>query len=138
MTTKITTSIILLACLLAQSPNLFSQRTIMWKGGTPGKETQWQCPKNWTCNHVPDEFSNVTIPDVSSSSMAYPVLMGVAEVNSLRLEGNAALTIAPEGQLTVFTDVVVLHKENLQIKGTLIVLNELETSEKIIATLWEQ
>lgn len=137
MTARITISILLLACM-AYSPALFTQRTVTWKGGAPGQETQWQCPKNWAGNHVPDEFSDVTIPDVSTRSMAYPVLKDMTGINSLRVESNAVLTITPEGQLTVYNDIFILHENNLQVKGALKVLNEGEAAEKVMAALLEQ
>lgn len=137
MATKITISVILLACMV-YSTALFSQRTLIWKGGAPGQETQWQCPRNWSGNHIPDEFSDVTIPDVSTSSKAYPVLKDVAGINSLRVESNAMLTITPEGQLTVYNDIFVLQEERLRIKGELRVLNGGEETEKVMATLFEQ
>lgn len=128
MTAKMATFVSLLVCLSICDSNLLAQKTVIWKGGTPGRETQWQCPKNWSGNNVPSEFSNVTIPDVSTSGMNYPVLNDVAEINSLRLEGNAVLTITSKGQLTVFNSVVAPDKENLKVIGLLKVLNGLEKS----------
>lgn len=126
MTTKMKIIVPLLLCLPVYGSSLFAQKTVIWKGGTPGRETQWQCPKNWLGNAVPNEFSDVLIPDISSSGMAYPVVNQVVEINALRLEGNTMLTIAPEGQLTVANDIFVAQAENLKGKGVLIVLNGIE------------
>lgn len=82
----------------------FSQRTITWKGGTPGVENEWTCPQNWSSTSLPNEFSDVIIPDVSSSTFAPPCIKeGNIEINSLMLHTNASLTIADEASLTVIT-----------------------------------
>jgi len=80
----------------------FAQRTVVWKGGTPGQETNWHCPKNWSTYRLPDEFSNVVIPDLSSMTQANPIIRsGMVEVNALRIESRALLTIATDACLVV-------------------------------------
>ncbi|MBL0008582.1 MAG: hypothetical protein IPP25_15760 [Saprospiraceae bacterium] len=54
----------------------FSQRAITWKGGTPGMQNEWSCPQNWSSTSLPNEFSDVIIPDVSSSTFAPPLYQG--------------------------------------------------------------
>lgn len=129
MTTKMKIFVSLLACLSVYGSSLFAQKTATWKGGTPGHETQWQCPKNWKGNTVPNEFSNVLIPDVSTAGMAYPVVNNAVEINALRLEGNAMITVAQGGRLTVLNDIFVPNPKNLDVKGTLNVLNGMEENK---------
>ncbi|MBI5914625.1 MAG: hypothetical protein HY842_04555 [Bacteroidetes bacterium] len=73
-----------------------------WKGGSPGRETEWQCPGNWNTNRTPDQFNNVHIPDVSAGSGSFPVIEGDAgSVNALVVAAGAKLMIAPSGSLVV-------------------------------------
>lgn len=71
-----------------------AQKTATWKGGTPGKNQEWNCPANWKEGRVPDEFSAVVIPDVSTSSQAYPhIRTGEVEVFSVNLQSGAEITL---------------------------------------------
>ncbi|MBC7777574.1 MAG: hypothetical protein H7246_19225 [Phycisphaerae bacterium] len=73
--------------------SLSAQRTATWKGGTPGRSTDWNCPTNWKEGRVPDEFSSVVIPDVSTSTFSYPVIhKGTVEIFSLECSSNVSLT----------------------------------------------
>ncbi|MCC6459454.1 MAG: hypothetical protein IT260_03220, partial [Saprospiraceae bacterium] len=74
---------------------------VQWRGGFPGRETDWSCARNWTNNRVPDNLDQVTIPDCSTRGHFYPVISHLAEVQSLEIHSNARLTIAPKAQLTV-------------------------------------
>jgi hypothetical protein len=70
-----------------------AQKTATWKGGTPGRTTDWNCPANWEESRVPNEFSDVVIPDVSTSTFSYPVIKpGMVEIASLQCASNARLT----------------------------------------------
>ena len=100
--------------------NAFSQKAIIWKGGTPGMKNEWNCPQNWNTSSVPDEFSDVIIPDVSTSSFALPVLhSGKIEVNSLFIRDNGSLTITRDAALIVLGNAeginqvigVIIHKD---------------------------
>ncbi|MCB0644564.1 MAG: hypothetical protein KDC44_23130, partial [Phaeodactylibacter sp.] len=83
----------------------FAQQLVTWKGGTPGREDQWAVAQNWSNNRVPDEFADVFIPDVSTSTFVYPVICnGEFEVNSLQMAATAALTILEDAVLTVSND----------------------------------
>lgn len=118
--------LIVAVSMLLSVPFAQGQRASQWVGGTPGQANNWQCPKNWLDGRLPDEFSNVFIPDVSTRSLAYPVLAEVVWINSLRMEGNAQLTIAKGGQLTIYEDAFVPHPYNLKVNGVLDILNSLE------------
>lgn len=86
--------------LLLLSQLLAAQVTNVWKGGTPGRETDWHCPKNWSKGDVPDEFTDVVIADVSSTTRRYPVIAhGQIEVASLLIRSGAALTVRPGASL---------------------------------------
>ncbi|MBL7808384.1 MAG: hypothetical protein JNN28_11230 [Saprospiraceae bacterium] len=72
--------------------NLHAQRTATWKGGTPGRSSAWDCPTNWKEGRVPDEFTHVFIPDVSTSTFNYPCIKErTVEVASIQLASNALL-----------------------------------------------
>ncbi|MBN8680077.1 MAG: hypothetical protein J0M29_17745 [Chitinophagales bacterium] len=80
--------------------NLHAQRTATWKGGTPGRSNVWNCPTNWKEGRVPDEFTHVIIPDVSTSTFSYPSIKNATIVVAslycmpgakLRLRANARL-----------------------------------------------
>ncbi|MBL7776204.1 MAG: hypothetical protein JNK89_09390 [Saprospiraceae bacterium] len=115
-----------LALFFGLNLSLQAQKTATWKGGAPGRAHDWNCPKNWSDGRVPDAFSDVVIPDVSTTSFAAPVIQkGEVEVNSLRLLANATLTVEQDGQLVVlnlYDD--SLDTRGLQIKGSLVLPEE--------------
>ena len=112
---------------LVLSNDAFAQRTIVWKGGTPGQETNWHCPQNWSSYRLPDEFSNVVIPDVSSTTQADPVIRGSrVEVNALRIESRALLTIATDACLVVHGYTEGINAFKLDRQGAMIVVGEAE------------
>ena len=79
-----------------------AQKTATWKGGTPGRSTDWNCPTNWKEGRVPDEFANVVIPEVSTSTFSYPVLEeGMVEVQSLVCAPGARLTVKTTARIVV-------------------------------------
>ena len=120
-----TTCISSLALILVFSTNLFSQITTTWKGGAPGMETDWYCAKNWSNYAVPDAFSNVVIPAVSTTSLSSPVIKaGKVEVNTLFLETTATFTVEEGAQLVVFDKAGSFLPSNFQPKGRLFLLDE--------------
>lgn len=79
-----------------------AQKTATWKGGTPGRGNDWFCATNWKEGRVPNEFSDVIIPDVSSSTRQYPIIQqGEIEVNSLRCASSIRLFVSPKASLVV-------------------------------------
>ncbi|MBI1227074.1 MAG: hypothetical protein GC192_17720 [Bacteroidetes bacterium] len=107
--------------------NAFSQVTTTWKGGTPGMENDWNCAKNWSNYKVPDAFSNVIIPDVSTTTQATPLIrQGRAEVNTLYLDSNANLTIDESAQLVIHESEGSFIPDNIRCKDLLWFLNESE------------
>ncbi|MBK6933247.1 MAG: hypothetical protein IPH12_21205 [Saprospirales bacterium] len=91
-----------LVLLIALLPACFLSAQVEWKGGTPGQETNWFCPQNWSDNRIPDDFDNVIVPDCSSKGNFYPVIgHKTARVQSLTLHSSARLSIGKNGKLSV-------------------------------------
>ena len=63
---------LLIATLSLISTFTFVQVT--WEGGTPSNEKSWSEPRNWSTSYVPDEFSDVLIPNVSSTTFSNPII----------------------------------------------------------------
>lgn len=79
-----------------------AQKIATWKGGAPGHATDWNYPANWEEGRVPNEFSWVIIPDVSTSTFSNPVLNdGAVEVWSLQIFSGATLHIGRAARLMV-------------------------------------
>ncbi len=88
------------AIILISQTALLAQKTATWKGGTPGKPNEWNCAANWKEGRVPNEFSQVIIPDVSSSSFSNPmVTSGEVEVWSIQIHTGASLRIGKNARL---------------------------------------
>ena len=78
------------------------QAQVVWQGGAPGQETDWNQPMNWSAHYVPDMDDAVIIPDRSTHGNFYPVIdTETSPIASLVVEGQATLTIAPTGKLLV-------------------------------------
>lgn len=75
----------------------------IWKGGTPGAETDWMQPRNWSQGQVPDwTDASVIIPDVSSRTRAFPVIKStVPDISYLSIEGGAQVKIETTGSITI-------------------------------------
>jgi hypothetical protein len=98
-------SIVLLALFSLISLSAQAQKTATWKGGTPGRTTDWNCPTNWEESRVPNEFSDVVIPDVSTSTFSYPVIkQGIVEIASLQCASNARLTTLGDARVIFLDD----------------------------------
>lgn len=81
---------------------LSAQKIATWKGGTPGRVSDWNCATNWKEGRVPDEFSNVFIPDVSTSTFNYPIIKnGSVEIASLQCAPAAKLTLLNHAEIIV-------------------------------------
>lgn len=118
----VATTLTLLFCFVSSTT---AQIRVIWKGGTPGQETNWNCYKNWSNYRVPDAFSDVVIPNVSSTTFAAPVItFGVFEVNSIQIQPNASLTVEQGAQLVVYSMENEFEKEEgLHLKGPLVILD---------------
>jgi hypothetical protein len=110
--------------LLTFCMNVFSQKSITWKGGTPGQKNEWYCAQNWSTHNVPDEFSDVIIPDVSTSSFAFPIIRtGKVEINSLYILFNGSLTIAKNAVMTVLDNAEGCSQGKIHGDGLIILHN---------------
>lgn len=108
----------------------FAQQSVTWYGGTPGSETSWTEGRNWSNNKVPDKFSDVIIPDVTTSTFSTPVIKnGTFELNSLYIVPNGRLTIQSDAKVIVYGYAEGVLKQNVNLKGTLFVMSDLENSK---------
>ena len=117
---------LLIAILSLISTFTFAQQQITWEGGTPGQENSWSEPRNWSTSYVPNEFSDVLIPNVSSTTFSNPIMKeGVFEVNTIRIESNANLTIKASAKL------VIHFSEGCYFNGEIIQEEELDEVGKM-------
>ncbi len=119
---------------------LNAQKTNTWKGGAPGRVNDWYCAANWSRGVVPNEFSNVLIPDVSTSTHATPVIKnGHVEINALRLESGACLTIGQAAELTVLETAEGISDRSLRLTGKIHLPNdqpEKKMNEPLFVRTW--
>jgi hypothetical protein len=109
---------------LTQVNVLRAQQTAIWKGGFPGQENNWNCPRNWNLQKVPDANCHTVIPMLLSEQKNYPVLSSPdQEVYSLVIEANAELTILPNGKIHILGlspyDKPFWNSGTLKLSGTL-------------------
>ena len=75
---------------------------VEWRGGFPGRETDWQCARNWSDNRVPNDLDDVMIPDCSTRGNFYPEIRSkTARVQSLTLHSQSRMTVDAGAYLTV-------------------------------------
>jgi hypothetical protein len=107
----------------------FAQQAVTWIGGTPGNETSWNEAKNWSKNKVPYEFSDVIIPDVTTTTFSAPVIKrGTIELNALQIASNGKLTVESEAKLIVYGFASGILKGNVNLEGTLFVMSDFENT----------
>lgn len=104
-------------------PALYSQIQNTWVGGTPGRETDWNCHKNWSKYKVPNEFNDVIISDTRSTTFMYPVIeKGTITINSLEMHPGTALYIRDTVNLIILdqlytpSSLVKIYQEKGMIK----------------------
>ena len=92
---------VLLAALFFAT-TIQAQHHTEWVGGFPGQPNNWNCPKNWSTHKVPDSFDDVVIPDLSSTTMSYPIINSEVEpIGSLTIASPASLTLTKNGTLEI-------------------------------------
>jgi hypothetical protein len=107
-------SIAIIALFSLISLNIQAQRTATWKGGTPGRTTDWNCPSNWKEGRVPDEFTHVIIPDVSTSTFSDPAISeDTVVIASLEVASNARLRLRKNARVVELDRKPVRSKEGL-------------------------
>lgn len=101
---------------------------VVWTGGTPGKANDWNTATNWDSNRVPNEFDDVTIPNLESKGNFYPIIKThTPSIQYLFIESNASVEITETGMLTIdglntFND-GLLNFGKLQIAGEIDFIN---------------
>jgi hypothetical protein len=134
MKTLITLNLFITFCFLGNV--LSAQRNVTWIGGTPGQESNWFCYKNWSNANVPDEFTNVYIIDVSSSTFHYPVIKSKeATVLSISIVSEGKLTIEKTGSLSVIDTIILKNNKSIINSGKLNVESQGLKSEYVFETL---
>ncbi|UEG51134.1 S8 family serine peptidase [Ferruginibacter lapsinanis] len=69
--------------------------TSIWTGAT---STDWFVATNWSCNAVPNQYTDVVIP---AGLVRYPVVVANTSVKSIRVHLNATVTVNPGVSLDV-------------------------------------
>lgn len=116
---------------LLLATNLHAQKCATWKGGTPGRTTDWNCASNWKEGRVPNEFSSVIIPDVSTTTGYHPsIASNVEAISSLQVLPGASLTIAESGALEVLNWTQVSNATQIVIAGYLTINSTVAVFEK--------
>lgn len=75
---------------------------ITWLGTA---STAWDNTANWSCNLVPTDVTNVTIPSTAPFQPA--VLTGIAHANTVTVQAGASLTVATGATLNVVNEINV-------------------------------
>jgi hypothetical protein len=100
---------------------LNAQQTISWKGGTPGKTTNWEEARNWDKGRVPGPDTKVIIARADNGHYAQPVISSPVQIAELELQSGAELTINSTGQLTV--DGANTYSRGIVMQGGRIIAN---------------
>lgn len=120
-----------LMLLCSFSVSLSAQKTATWKGGKPGRTTDWTCDANWKEGKMPNEFSQVIIP---SDVAFYPVITDeVPTIDALLLEGAATLTLKEDARLSILNATGLLG--GMTIYGSLFNEGILEVNNSNLQTL---
>ena len=102
----------------------WSQTTVEWIGGTPGKETKWEEARNWSPQVVPDYTCKVVLPGYQTGHAAQPMVDGFVEVLSIEVHQGATLYIKESGEVLidgtdVYTEGIKNYGGQLHIDGAL-------------------
>lgn len=121
---------------------LFAQNTIVWKGGTPGKENSWNEPKNWDVNQIPGNNSHVIIRAINSGHQAQPRIETQVSVASIEIHSGSTLIIGEKGEVLLdgeytFSHGIVNYGGKIINKGKIELRNidslDVQKSKEIIA-----
>lgn len=106
---------LIIAILTFSTSLIVAQNTVTWIGGTPGNETSWDEPRNWSDNKIPNENSIVIIKYANSGHNAQPVITEKVEVASIEVQANAQLTIKKDAELII--DGSFTYSEGISVYG---------------------
>ena len=102
--------------IMAANSTLVAQN--VWRGGTPGQEQEWNNPRNWSQNRVPDIDDIVLIPNTESRGGFYPVISKDAgPIYYLEVQGGATLSVTTNGKLMI--DGVGKYEDAILLIGTI-------------------
>jgi hypothetical protein len=77
------------------SPEFLLKFQLNWTGAI---SDAWENPANWSCNTIPDGFTDVLIPGLLAR---YPVIRSAASARSVTAKTSAQLTITDENSLLI-------------------------------------
>jgi hypothetical protein len=80
---------------------LSAQNENIWRGGKPGRASDWNIAANWSKNRVPNEFDQVVIPGAESGSTTRPFISGEVVIGSLYMESGAEIVLRDHAMLVV-------------------------------------
>ena len=92
---------LLFVLMAISSTMLIAQTTIVWEGGAPGNQNNWDDSRNWSVHKVPDENSHVIIKQSNSGHHAQPIINEDVQVASVEIHNGAVLTIKENGYLLI-------------------------------------
>jgi hypothetical protein len=115
--------------LLLSAAAISAQTSNVWKGGFPGRVSDWNVGANWSAGRVPEAFDQIVIQDAATTGAFYPEIeSGVVNIRQLIIESNARLYIHPGSMLVVdgegVQETVVLNLGCLQNDGVLRIEND--------------
>lgn len=130
---------VLLLCL--STTLLYTQEVLVWKGGTPGKETSWNEAGNWDKNVVPGEDTHVIIKSLNTGHYAQPEISGKVIVTSIELQSKSLLKINESGTLIIdgtytYSQGILIFGGRLLNNGTLS-FNNVDVAPREIIALQE-
>jgi len=116
---------LLLIIMTFSATIIMGQKSVEWIGGTPGKETCWNEPRNWSDHKVPNEFSNVFIGKTSASVVHFPVISeGLIELNSINLSNQATLKLDASAELIIYDSATGIFSNNFVADGRVVMVEE--------------
>lgn len=120
-------TLLMISFFLACTP-LFSQSTAEWIGGTPGAESEWYVPANWSNQRVPDEDTRVIIRGSHSGHEAMPVVWQEVEVLQIDIYNDASLTVMESGSIIIngesfYSEGIAVYGGELENFGTIKMIN---------------
>ncbi|MBK9632067.1 MAG: hypothetical protein IPO62_13555 [Saprospiraceae bacterium] len=96
-------------------PYTYSQIQNIWIGGSPGREDDWHCHKNWSKFKVPNEFNKVIIPNTRTSTFVYPVIeKGNVTIYSLEMHPGTILYVKQKSPLFILDELSTFSEETHQ------------------------
>jgi hypothetical protein len=76
----------------------------LWKGGTPGAETDWSNPNNWSSGAVPTSGDDIFI---GIQPPYAPVITGTADCDDIFIDYDGILTLNSGANFTAYGNMTV-------------------------------